>query len=131
MADVAQALYSILSGDSDVSSLVSSRIYPHQLPQAPTYPAITYKLVSLGERPHAMGSDPSVVQDRYQVDAWAESYSAMVDLDDKIMSALSRYSGTAAGVTIQGIFHVNRVDLFEDDVRVYHRAIDFEIWWEE
>jgi hypothetical protein len=131
MADIGEALSSILTGDSTVSNLVSARVYPHQLPQSPTYPAVTYQLVSLDERPHAMGDDPALVMDRYQVDCWAQSYSKMVELGDAVMGALSRYRGTSSSVTIQSVLHVGRIDLFEDDTRIYHRAIDFRIAWEE
>lgn len=131
MSDIGEALFSRLDNDADVSGVVSSRIYPSQLPQGPAYPAVTYTLVTMVEQPHGGGTDPNIVIDLYQVDCWAESYSAMIDLADKVKASLSRWRGTEATVEIVSSFHVGRRDLFEDEPRVYRRGLEFEIAWRE
>lgn len=131
MADIGQAIYSRLSGDATVSGLVGTRIYPYTPRTPPTRPYITYQLISMVPRPHAMGSDPALVTDRYQVDIWADTYTSMITLDDAVMASLSRWRGTAAGVTVQASLHVNRIDLYEPDTELFRRSNDFEISWEE
>ena len=129
MADIGEAIYSRLTNDSTVSDLVSTRVYPYQPEQAPTHPYITYHMISLVERPHAMGSDPSLIVHRYQVDCWSDTYAGMVNLGEAVMAALNRWRGTEASVTVDATFHVDSRDLFEDEVRIYRRSFDFEIAW--
>lgn len=131
MADIGQAIFSRLSNDSTVSALVSKRIYPITPVDAVKRPYITYHLISMLPRPHAMGSDPAVVTDRYQVDLWADKYSELITLDNAVMAALSRWRGTQAGVTIQASFHVGRREFYESATKYHRRSLDFEISWEE
>lgn len=131
MADIGEAIYSRLNGDATVSGLVGTRIYPYTPEDPPARPYITYHLISMLPRPHAMGSDPALVMDRYQVDLWAETYSQLITLDDAVMAVLSRWRGTEAGVTVQDSLHVNRRDFFESETRYFRRSNDFEISWEE
>jgi len=131
MADIAQALYTRLTNDTDVSNEVGSRVYPFTPPQGVTKPYITYQLINMSERPHAMGGDPQLVVDRYQLDIYGETYSDVITVDDAVMGALSRWTGSAAGVTVDSILHTDRRDTYEDDTELYRRSIDFEIAWRE
>lgn len=131
MADIGEAITSRLTGNATVAALVGDRVAPFKEDQAPTRPYITYQLINMGPRPHAMGSDPAVVTDRYQVDLWADTYAAVIELDDAVMAMLSRWRGTEAGVTVQASFHVDRRDGYESDTKLHRRSLDFEISWDE
>ena len=131
MPDIAEALFSRLSNDATVAALVGARIYPSTPIDPVTRPYITYHLISMSPRPHAMGSDPALVTDRYQVDLWADKYDKLILLDDAVMAVLSRWRGTEAGVTIQASFHIDRRDSYESDTKLRRRSLDFEISWEE
>lgn len=112
---------------SEIQSLVSRRIYYKDLPQNPTYPAITFFLVS-GTRHH----DIDVGYPRYQFDSWAETYAQAVELARQIRLALQREKGTWGSYeVIQGVF-LNEADVEEpDDSSLYHRASDFKIIYRE
>lgn len=131
MADIGEAIYSRLSTDAAVAALVKKRIYPHTPVDPVERPYITYHLVSMGPRSHAMGSDPSLVTDRYQVDLWTDSYSKLITLNTAVMAMLSRWRGTEASVVIQASFHIDRRDSYEPDTKYRRRSLDFEISWEE
>ncbi len=131
MADIAEAIFSRLSTDATVAALVKKRIYPFTPVDPVQRPYVTYHLVSMGPRPHAMGADPAVVTDRYQVDLWADTYNKLITLNTAVMAVLSRWRGTEAGVTIQASFHVDRRDFYEKDTKYRRRSLDFEISWEE
>jgi hypothetical protein len=131
MADITEAIYSRLTGDATVAALVVDRVFPFTPKDPVTRPYITYHLISMLPRPHAMGSDPAMVTDRYQLDLWADSYEDMIALDDAVMARLSRWRGTEAGVVVQSSFHVDRRDSYEPDTKYRRRSNDFEISWEE
>jgi hypothetical protein len=131
MADVGQAIYSRLSGNAAVSALAATRIKPYTPVDPLTRPYITYHLISMVQRPHAMGSTPALVTDRYQIDVWADSYASMVELDDAVYAALSRWRGSTAGVEIVDSLHVDRRELYEADTQLFRRSNDYEISWRE
>ncbi len=131
MADVGQAIYSELANDATVSGLVSTRIYPYTPVDPKARPYVTYHLVSMVQRPHAMGSTPALVTDRYQVDVWADTYESMIALDDAVFAALSRWRGTVAGVTVEESLHVDRREIYEPETKLFRRSSDYEISWRE
>ena len=129
---VGKAIYSRLTNDATVSGLVSARVYPFAaVPQSPTYPYVTYQQINLVERSRSMTGDDGLRKDRVQVDVWADSYSGMAALANAVNDALNRWSGTEAGVTIQGSYHEDARDLHEDDLQIYRRSLDYEIAWNE
>jgi hypothetical protein len=127
---VEKVIYSKLSGDSDVSGLVSTRIYPVSLPQKPTYPAIVYTRIS-GDRLHSLGGASNLASPRFQIDCFASTYSAVKDLASKIRSAINGFRGTVSGVTVHGIFLESDNDIFEDDFNVYRVSSDYFIHYKE
>lgn len=62
-----------LVADSAVAALVGTRIYPDELPQSPTFPALVYFRASA--TPEGITQDKRVGPERprIQIDAWAES----------------------------------------------------------
>jgi len=131
MADIATAIHARLTGDAALTGKLGGSVYPFQAPQGVGKPYITYQLVNLSERPHAMPDDPALVVDRYQVDIWALSYSDLIDVDNEVMRLLSRWRGSANGVNVNSVLHEDRRDQFEDETELYRRSNDFQIAWYE
>ena len=80
-------------------ALVSGRVYPVHMPQAPTYPCATYTKVS-GPRIHAMTEDTGLARPRFQVSCWAydrdnhhTAYSTAKAVAEQVRDALQDYSG--------------------------------------
>lgn len=131
MADIGEAIYARLSGDATLTGLLNGGIYPYTPKTTPQRPYITYQLINLMERPHAMDDDPSLVIDRYQVDVWADSYSSVVAVASEVNRLLSRWRGVSAGVTIGGTLNTDRRDMYESDTELFRRSIDYQIAWHE
>ena len=127
---VEKVIYSKLSGDSDVSGLVSTRIYPVNLPQKPTYPAIVYTRIS-GERTYSFDGASGLTSQRFQIDSFASTYSGAKDLSNKIRSAINGFRGTVSGIFVQGIFLENDSDIFDDDFNIYRVSCDYFIHYKE
>lgn len=113
-----KAIYSILTGDSAVSALVGSRVYPQIAAQGAAFPFVVYLVNDL--TPSDTKSGVSTLDEvRYEVLAIAETYAEAADLNEKIRTALDRYTGTVSGVVIDSIqFTELEVD-FDDNSETY------------
>lgn len=127
------ALYSRLSGFAGLTALVSTNIFPRQLPQNVAYPACTYFKVS-GPRDSTMGSDSGIVHARFQVSSWGSTVTSAQDVAEQVRKALQRFRGTLASVVIQDIFIENEDEMppdLVDGVLVFQIASDFMVHFVE
>lgn len=121
------AIQTVLAGASGLTNVVGTRIFRDKLPQDPTYPAVTYHLISAVPT-HAMGVDAGLDISRVQVSCWATTAGGVEALATEVRTALSRFSGTPSppgDVVIQHILVENEgPNLFESEVEIYHRPVD-------
>ena len=78
-----------------VGSGSNARIYAEKLPQTAVLEAITFAQIS-AERVHAFGSDPGLVRARFQLDAWASTWTKSRDLADAIRVVVHRHNRAKA-----------------------------------
>jgi len=131
MAEVEKGIYARLTGQSGVTNLVRTNIYPGIAPLNASFPYLTYFKVS-GPRIHAMKSDPGLACPRIQVSTWSTSYSQLKAIALQVRTALQDFSGTTGGVTFQRIFFENEYDLPEVDIKakkIYHHIAQDYIAW--
>lgn len=112
-------------------ALVASRIYPVVLPQTPTYPAVTFSVVS-SQRTEGVYSDPGMARVRFQITCWALTYDGVKSLAEQVRLALQRYgtsvSGTTiAGVTVYDIHMGSEADAYEPTLDAFAASIDFTV----
>lgn len=122
---IEETLYSRLSGYAGLTALVSTRVYPNIKPQDAELPAVSYRRIS-SLRYSAMSIDTGVVKARFQIDAWAATYDGVSALRDQVRAAMQRWR-TETGTVVQDSFILNETDLYEDDTKQHHIAIDVEI----
>lgn len=118
-----------------VGSGSSARIYAPHLPQRVVLEAIAFRLIS-APRVHAFGSDPGLVESRWQVDAWGKTYEEARDLGDAIRgngagNAFSRFKGTLDSTVVQDVLLDNEIPTFEDASGSFRNMQDYMIWYEE
>lgn len=123
------ALYGYLSTYAGLTALVSTRIYPLQLPPKPTLPAVTYAKVS-GPRIRAMGNTNQGGRPRFQLLCWGETYAGSKAVAAQVQAALEGYSGVMGGVTVRGIDQENEIDDHDPDTQRYFTILDFTIYHE-
>ena len=126
---IESALKYILVNDDTVKA-ITTRCYPVTIPQYPTYPLILYTKIS-GMRDHALGGASGHAHPRFQIEAWAETYTAAKTLADAIRNALDDYSGTAAGTVIDSCLIDSERDIYESEIEVYRVIQDYFIWHTE
>ena len=134
------ALYTLLSGDSGVSALVSTRIFPHQAPQGGALPFLVYQRIST-PRDYSQSGPSLLVWPRFQITAVAATFDGARALAHALRAALSGYSGTmggGGGVSVGATFLENEADgyeprlmSFEPDLSVYTSRQDYIIWHQE
>lgn len=108
--DIEAVLFSILSNNATVSSLISSRIHPNIIKQSVALPAICYQGIS-GPREYALDGALGLVAARIQVNCFAETYAEVKELSEAVRVCLSGYSGTVNGRQIDLIFIDNEMDI--------------------
>lgn len=129
-------LRTLLLADSNIASVVDTRVYPVQLPQNPTLPAVTYLAVS-GNREVSNSGAQDYGYKRFQIDAWALTQAAALALADLITTRLVGYSGTfdddnspATSWTIQGAFFAGEREFYESEPKQYRVSRDYMIWFD-
>ena len=123
---IEDGLHTHLLADGDVAALVVARVYPLKLPQSPTYPALTYEIIS--DIPHrSLDGDSDREQVRARIHCWAATYVGAVDLAAKVRTAVADFSGTMGTVAVSSVKFETWNDIFEDVPEVYRRVTDFMI----
>lgn len=123
------AIRYILVNDTTVKA-ITTRCYPVNIPQTPTYPLILYTQIS-GHRDHTLRGASGHAHPRFQIEAWAETYTGAKTLADAIRIALDDYIGTASGTKIWSCLIDSERDIYEPEIEVYRKVQDYLIWYEE
>lgn len=130
MAELEAAIKSRLGAYGGLTALVASRVYPLQLPQRPTLPAVTYRRID-GPREHAMGADPGLAHPRIQVDSWGASYADTKAVATQVRGALQRWRGIAAGVEVLAVYLQGDEDGYEPETKQWRVRQDWIVWHRE
>lgn len=119
---IEQAILNKLLARTQITALVSTRIYYAIKPQTPTYPCISFFRVS-NIREH----DIDVGKVYFQFDCWSLTYIQAVQVANEIRIALQREKSILDTIPIiQGVY-LNEIDLYEPDTKLHHIALDMNI----
>lgn len=133
MAVIEEAIETRLSGWSDLTDIVGTRIYPGRVKQATrsasTLPALTYIRAS-AVRTHSQSGYSNLAAPRFQFDAWGdkESYGTVKDIINEVRKALVGFRGTIDGVRIDAVIAESERDEYEDDTETWRSTLDMRIW---
>jgi hypothetical protein len=125
MPDVEATLYSYLSTYAGLAALVSTRIYPMQLPQNVVLPACTYQKIS-GARTHSSSGTSILARPRVQIDTWATTYTDAKAVAAQVRLALDGHHGT--GSAWASILD-NEIDDYDPVTTRYRVICDILLWF--
>lgn len=132
------ALFNYLSGYSGISDLVSNRIYPDDLPQDPTYPAIVYSLTDEDEIETFSTPDSNLIGVIYEFEVHASTRAEAESIAKQLRLAFKNYSGTMGGeggITVEAVEKMGRDSDTDYDpsgqVIAQIAIVDFKIWYQE
>lgn len=139
MKDIRLAFRALLLADPTVSGLVGgNRIYPVRPPQAQRAPSLVYLRIIDFSDYHMLG-DSGLERISMQLDAWADSADASVQLADAAHDAITGFRGRAVYgsnspqdfIDIRGIFHTIGRDLTDDVTQLFRMSRDYTIAYAE
>lgn len=111
----------VLLAASDVTDIVSTRIYPMRMPQRGSLPAVVYQQIS-NTPVNSLDGDSGLDNLRFQITAWARTYSQAVELSEAVRNAI------AASSTLKAITE-NIIDTEDPDTRSYGVIADYSMWY--
>jgi len=117
--------------DPGILEAVEDRMYPVNLPQNPTLPALTYERIST-ERGATHDGPDGIQQPTICISCHATTSIEARDLANKVRLRLNGFVGTMGVETVvQAVFMENDGDNYQSDPGIYVSDLDFEIWAEE
>ena len=130
MATVETAVGARLAATAAVTAITSTRIFAEHLPDDEVLESVTFEMID-AEREHSFGADTGNVQSLFEVTSYAAKKVEAKTLAVAVHSALSRWSGTQSGVTIDASFLEGSRDEFDPETRMHTVISDFTIWSRE
>ena len=130
------ALRQFLLTDSDVTSLVSNRVFPAPAPQNSVMPLITLQRVS-ADREYALEGRVGMAGALVQVDCWADapeyagSYGVVKQVAEVVRLKLESLMGYMGVLRIYEITIASESDMFETMDRTRRVSADYRIWYAE
>jgi hypothetical protein len=123
-----EGLYSYLTGVTAVSTLISTRLYPLEMPQNVTLPAACYQLISDPMAPGYTHQGPTnLLMPRFQIDCYAATSLAAAQLARAVRVALDGYVGSMGSLTVAVAQVVAGRAAYEDEPRRFRCSIDVQI----
>jgi len=122
-----KAVYNILTNNSALNTAVGGRISPLRLPQATSFPAISYYQVSIIANNTQTGYSKSDFA-RVQINIFSIGLASCLDIADKVRAAMQIIPGTFNGVVVHNVKFDNEVLLSDDSAGeegIYHIAQDY------
>lgn len=131
-----ETVIQILLTDPPVAAIVGARVYPNELPDASTFPALVVTKVS-GGGSYTLQGDAGLEDARVQVDCYEDGGKEKLNiLRRAVRRCLSGYRGgplSGSPCAIDSVFVLNEIDLAVPETvrtgpRLRRRMIDFRIW---
>jgi len=125
----------LLLAAAPVSALIGDRANWGELPAARPRPLVCmWNITRPGD--YTMDGPSGLNHAFLQVDCWADSYLAALDVANAIEAALSGYKGFVDFTEFQGVFFTGRADSKEPaggaPAQRYNRSrLDVEVWYSE
>lgn len=124
------AVYNILSNNSALTAVVSTRINPLRIPQGSSFPAISYQLISVIPNPSKSGASKSDFA-RVQINSFGTTYQSAVQVADLVRLAMEKtLPATFNSVVVQSCEFDSEVHMTDDNADyagIYHIAQDYII----
>lgn len=121
--------YALLSGAAAITSVVSTRIYPLELPEGVTLPAVVYDVVSnvrAGVIDAVASSHPTVA--RVQVTMLCTTLAQLISLRAAVVAALEFQRGSIGGNTVVSVLRgPDGPTEFDADMAVFAQPVDFSV----
>lgn len=126
---ITAAIRSILTGNSAVSADVSTRVYPLNLPEGGTLPAIV--LQEVNHTQHYSLQHLSRVQVSILTTTSESEYGYDIAhrIRDNARAALMGYSGMQGTTGVENVVHIGDVEMMEPEYNRFLIHSDYYVYW--
>jgi hypothetical protein len=125
------AIFARLTGFAGLTALVSARVYPSELPDNPTYPAIMYKC-DRGPALRGAVSNPPYAADAVHILVYSKTRLEACAVAVQVRLALDRWrKATISGVQVDDCFFEGDVGSYDPSAKVHFVALDFKLHYRE
>lgn len=135
MAEIEEAICTLLTNDGAVAALVSARIYPLIVPQEAARPALAYQLISMPTREYAHDGPTGFAGKRVQLTCEGSTYIEAKALVRAVRRRLSGFTGevsTDSGiVTIWETQVTNETDGYSESAAAPVVRMDVIMYFKE
>ena len=133
--NIEQALVEYLRGYPTVAALVGLRIYPMAVPQGVTGSVLVIQRIAT-RHIHSSDGSSGVAAARFQITAWADTFSAVVTLADVLRRALDGFNMLWNTIRIHhclliGDWPTEEPSAEAEELKSYGHHMDFDIFHEE
>lgn len=121
---IGKALFSILSTNSAVTTLVATRIYPAEVPQKAALPCLYY--VTENIEPLPCRNPRGSFQGSFEVGVLSTSADQITAVLNAVRTALDNYRGTAGGFILTILSGgTETADGFDDTLKAHYKTLMF------
>lgn len=117
------ALFSFVTAQASVSTLIGTRFYPGRSPQTPTYPLAVYHRVS-STRTDSLSGDSGLADPRFQISAQSPNYATARSVAEALRAVLSGYQGLMGAIDVRASAAMGDMDIYYDDIGVWQSSFD-------
>lgn len=128
-------LRTYLTGEADISALISSRMYLSNAPQGAARPLIVYRL--LGTEHHRTLRDYNLMTtDTFELDLQSYTDTGAKALKEAVRKKLDTFRGTMGSTYVHNAKLTDETDDYTVDQSgrdrgIYHCLLEFDIWHSE
>lgn len=125
-------LVSLLSAESTVIAICSTRIYVQKAPQNAAFPHVIITQMGSDENPSLDGASGALRFLTFDIDCKAKTSVAAESLGNAVRTYLDDYSGTAGNYTIKAVIMNGESDDYEppqdaSDIGVFVVTLDLDV----
>ena len=133
--DIESAIYSHLTGTTDLVSQVGTRIYPNRAPQDAAIPFISYRRISTTNQ-HDLDGALGMTRPTFEFSIVGTSYSTVKTISNLLRTHLDGYQGVLQTIGVRSITHIGTNDDYlaptdGGDVGLHLVESDFQVWLTE
>lgn len=119
-------LIAYLQDDTDVTTLLGSRMYPDTLPQGATLPALVYQRIDT-PRTHVHGEASVLPRPRIQMHFWATTLAKCWEAADAVRKCLDGYRGEIDDITVCRIVILSEWSTYEPETGLRSVIQDYQV----
>ena len=134
MSTINEVLFGRLSSDSGVAALLAAngitRIYHQVPPQNPTFPYVTYQIIS-GAPDYHLNGQTTLFRNRIEINVWAKNSKSVTDVNIAIRKSLTAVRGMVNDTLVYGVFLERESDFYESDLKIFRISTDYFFHYKE